>query len=925
MKRTILLILLFLGLPTLSHAATYYAGKGGSDSDSHSCASAQTNANGNRKLTLFGSSGLRSCLTAGHTGIATAGTYVEGCNGTSCVLAQGTASAPIVLKSITPQAAIIKPSSGYAINFATAGARYYTIQDFDIDGSSITSGITDLVAINGAVSHVTLTGNYIHHSRRTTISASGGATFLTMTNNEIAHAGWNRDPGSGHCNYLRMADSLFSGNHVHDCQGRGLNMNSSAGGTTINSKTIIEDNIFEANGITANDPTEGGSHGALVSTGTDIIVRRNVFNGNQDGLQVSGGCVKCLVYNNTIYDTNLTGLRANGNKGILANNIILGSGGSNLISSAGSMTLKSNRTTGTPTDIWTNPGSANFVLKTGSAAIDAGTASICISADISAGNCTTPAITLTNCVPTGSCDQGYAEKGLAAVPLTGQFLANNSCADTSTYANSCTPTTITYSAATKIEDSHSWIFDATTDKVLVGTTGMSAAQGTIAAWVRSDSFAATRYLWGHTSNSPSYADRIQVYTDTDGDLNVGMGSTHSSGLNLVRLVTGTWYYVALRWGAGVWNLSAGADVTDLVQVGAGSYTALTQLAATIAVGNNAGTNLEGWSGFIDRFETWNTQLTDAELVTNCEINGTCTAPPPPTFVDLNLSACANDAGTGLTLSCTIVSTPIDPTAECADIMGAVPTTTVTYGGVSKTIQNCSGTESSLVLIMAEPPLSGGTAIVITNMTPDPDDQVTATNNFSPPVSGGNKAMTHSWCRPDQIGALWQGAVEDATCRVSPLSSFELRVAIENTTGAPLSDFRTSLFCALNGGTFLRTTEAGFNAAKVKLTGLIAHRVSDQALIDASTAKLTLGGGITLADGRVRRLEAETHLLTIGDDQQAEQGWMVQFAGDLVPGTDTLVCRPYTNDGVPLDSYVASGVSLVVVPPEVVRRSVLVGH
>ena len=100
-------------------------------------------------------------------------------------------------------------------------------------------------------------------------------------------------------------------------------------------------------------------------------------------------------------------------------------------------------------------------------------------------------------------------------------------------------------------------FDALTDYISVGTTGMSAASGSVEAWANTNSAAGPTgesYIFGHTTppySGPDYHDRIQLYLKSStNQLALGLGEGaggHDIKTNIAILANGAWYHVVLNW------------------------------------------------------------------------------------------------------------------------------------------------------------------------------------------------------------------------------------------------------------------------------------------------------------------------------------------------------------------------------------------
>ena len=107
-----------------------------------------------------------------------------------------------------------------------------------------------------------------------------------------------------------------------------------------------------------------------------------------------------------------------------------------------------------------------------------------------------------------------------------------------------------------------------------------------------------RYLFGHTAQ-PQFNSRIQVFmqdgTNASRKLDIGMGGSHTTAVDVVELPLKEWFQVALTW-----NNGAYAVYVNSAQVNSGAYTGLTAL-NTIANFGNDGSNppYEAFCGTLD--------------------------------------------------------------------------------------------------------------------------------------------------------------------------------------------------------------------------------------------------------------------------------------------------------------------------------------
>lgn len=150
-------------------------------------------------------------------------------------------------------------------------------------------------------------------------------------------------------------------------------------------------------------------------------------------------------------------------------------------------------------------------------------------------------------------------------------------------------------------------FDGVNDAVAVPLRGCTVNAGTVTVKAYLDGSQGVRYFFGHTVGT-TWSNRIQLYT-SNGQLGVGMGSTHSSSVNIATLALNKWYNLALSWNATNYYV-----YLDGAQVASGTYTGLTTLAATADIGNDAGAARdESLNGKIDRCRIYNRCLSASEI------------------------------------------------------------------------------------------------------------------------------------------------------------------------------------------------------------------------------------------------------------------------------------------------------------------------
>lgn len=137
------------------------------------------------------------------------------------------------------------------------------------------------------------------------------------------------------------------------------------------------------------------------------------------------------------------------------------------------------------------------------------------------------------------------------------------------------------------------------DYVQVATTGWATGAGTIELWGNQSSFSgAHQYYFGHTT-LPAYANRIQLYTnDAAGNLDLGLGNSHSRHTNIQNLNTNQWYHIALTWDGTNY-----AVYVDGVSAATGTYSGLSSFNSVADIGNdgNSAARNEGLIGDLDEF------------------------------------------------------------------------------------------------------------------------------------------------------------------------------------------------------------------------------------------------------------------------------------------------------------------------------------
>ena len=156
--------------------------------------------------------------------------------------------------------------------------------------------------------------------------------------------------------------------------------------------------------------------------------------------------------------------------------------------------------------------------------------------------------------------------------------------------------------------------DANSDHVEVPTTGMSASAGTVSVWGRIEGTQlGERYFFGHTSGSgPSgWVDRMQIYMDNDDNqLDLGLGDSHTTAINIQTLSANTWYHIALTWDGGDYVV-----YVDGIEKASGTYTGLSTLNSIADIGNNGNTTyrVSAFQGKLDDVRVYDGALSKYDI------------------------------------------------------------------------------------------------------------------------------------------------------------------------------------------------------------------------------------------------------------------------------------------------------------------------
>lgn len=151
-------------------------------------------------------------------------------------------------------------------------------------------------------------------------------------------------------------------------------------------------------------------------------------------------------------------------------------------------------------------------------------------------------------------------------------------------------------------------FDGNNDAVEITTTDLNVNAGTITLWAYPDAFSKSRhFLLGH---SLSQSNRIQLYCNASGSLNLGLGDNTALNSNIQNLNAREWYHIALAWDQGNYKV-----YVDGTQKAAGAYSGLSSLQTYLDIGNSGSrsSRTEGFDGVIDEVRFYNRSLAADEI------------------------------------------------------------------------------------------------------------------------------------------------------------------------------------------------------------------------------------------------------------------------------------------------------------------------
>ncbi len=148
---------------------------------------------------------------------------------------------------------------------------------------------------------------------------------------------------------------------------------------------------------------------------------------------------------------------------------------------------------------------------------------------------------------------------------------------------------------------------------------------TITVWAMAEAFPDTHYVFGHTT-LPTWKDRVQLYSDSDGQLDLGLGDSHTRHTAITPLEFGTWYHIGLTYKDapdGDYKVYINGELKA-----EGTFAAFNELMGFADIANDGAQTGrdEGWIGVIDEFCLYDRVLSAAEIQRNYQASGLAVNP-----------------------------------------------------------------------------------------------------------------------------------------------------------------------------------------------------------------------------------------------------------------------------------------------------------
>jgi hypothetical protein len=156
-----------------------------------------------------------------------------------------------------------------------------------------------------------------------------------------------------------------------------------------------------------------------------------------------------------------------------------------------------------------------------------------------------------------------------------------------------------------LEDSLNFDGSSSLSRVVIPTTGISTAAGTISIWANLAS-PQTRvgYIFGFDDGGN---DKISIYMDnTDAQLDIKIGNRSEN--NIITFSTGAWYHLAITWEANSYSMYVNG-----LKLTTGTYVGLRKLPSTADIGNNGDTSIQSFNGLIGDVKIYTKSLSSTEV------------------------------------------------------------------------------------------------------------------------------------------------------------------------------------------------------------------------------------------------------------------------------------------------------------------------
>ena len=355
-------VFLVLTTPALTHGATFYVAKTGSDSNA--CTGAQSAST--PKLTI--KAGL-ACLKGGDTLIIKAGTYTEGIpyytipsgisNGSHTTIRAATAKT-VILNGVAKAAGVMFVHS----------RSFITFDGIIFDGANAPGHVVYIgraSTSNPASTFIRMQNCVVRNGRYSGILAgqnqtTGVSCKLSFIN---TNAYGNGDDNQDHGIYVTCRDVTLDGGSYYNNAGHGVH-------AFVQSQSSATNNLLIKN-IRAYG---NGSYGIGLYSGSNLRAYNNLIYGNGISGTGSGGIAArysatgAKIYYNTIYKNTGFGIRVTGNPATVTNNIVYLNSSSAVSDLASPPSVVANNLTTNPAFV--NAASSNFYLLSSSAAINKG-------------------------------------------------------------------------------------------------------------------------------------------------------------------------------------------------------------------------------------------------------------------------------------------------------------------------------------------------------------------------------------------------------------------------------------------------------------------------------------------------------------------------------------------------------------------------